>query len=185
MKTARKESCRAADEVLPDEMDGEKFRQLSDTKKRSYDLQGVGLEADPGQQRCHRVPNSICTDAYNATSDQQIKRELLGFAFSKDNVVFCQHNPTQTKNETDIKGDTANKGQVQQKEGMILTALRSAMASQKKGKISPKTIAHLIRTMATKSDAYERIVDGLDERTFNDPTVKEAIEEVRYRRKQR
>ena len=170
------------DEVLPDTLTGEEFRRRSDTQKRSYDLQGVGWDADPGQQRCHRIPNGICKDAYNATSDKQIKRELEAFAFSTDNVVFSKHNKTHSKNELAIGRDDAYEAQVLQKQGMIQTALRNAMASQEEGKISAKTLAHLLKTTAAQSDTYERIVADLDRRTLRDSAIKKAINETRLQR---
>eukprot|EP00971_Amphidinium_carterae_P023901 471218-Amphidinium_carterae.1 len=64
-------------------LDDKEFRKQSQKKDGAVTMDG-GYE---DQRLCHRVPNKILLDAYNKTSDPDMKEEILRFNYSPANIT--------------------------------------------------------------------------------------------------
>jgi hypothetical protein len=129
--------------------------------------------------RCHKVPNELCTEAYNTAPSEKVQAEILEFGFSKENLILATDDRNERIHnaaETDLKADKATKRQQDMKGDQIATAMDQALRS---GKVSPETAAHLLETIGKTSKQMAEVVASLDKRVFHHPEVKEVINRCR------
>ena len=129
--------------------------------------------------RCHKVPNELCTEAYNTAPSEKVQAEILEFGFSKENLILATDDRNERIHnaaETDLKADKATKRQQDMKGDQIATAMDQALKS---GKLSPESAAHLLETIGKTSKQMAEVVASLDKRVFRHPEVKEVINRCR------
>jgi hypothetical protein len=149
---------------------GAQLREMSKTASRSADLHS-GCHFDD-QQLCHKVPNSILTIAYNSTDDERIKKDIIAFNYSHDNIIASTNNSEHSKMERALKSNSANRAQFRQKSDMMGTAL---LKLHLYNDYAFKTCAHIMRTIANESTQYKELVGLFDMRRFTSSQVKAVI----------
>jgi hypothetical protein len=137
------------------------------------------MELRSDQQRCHRIPNKILVDAYNTTSSQQIKKEIIAFNYSKLNMFAGAHNDDHSAMERDFDTDmdSITMNAFKRKSDMMQTALSAATACNE---YSDDFFCHLMETMSCSSEVYFHFVRSLDQRQFKAyPKTKQTIKDAR------
>jgi hypothetical protein len=168
-------------EVLPDTIDGPELRSLSATLLRSNDLHGYrnGKKYDlrSDQQKCHRVPNKLLLHAYNSTTSQQVKKEILAFNYSKQNIFSGTNNSEHSRLEREFDKDAISSTDYRLKADMMDTAIGKALSS---GEYTDAFFAHMLGTMSSESKQYKTFVANLDMRHLRSyATAKDVIKQAR------
>jgi len=163
---------------LPDYVTGKKLRSLSDTNKRSVRHCNQTLRSD--QQKCHRIPNSILTIAYNNTDDQRIKRDIVKFNYSSDNIRAGTNNKQHSAMENAFIRGNPTSSQYEQKKSMLKSAIVNL--DHYKKDYARKSVTHVLMTLVDVSSTYNSAVADLDKRDFNSKQVKKVIARARKHR---
>ena len=155
---------------------GPKLRQLSETQKWGGPRR-VGPNTRSDQNKCHRIENATLVRAYNSTTDDTIKLEIIKLNMSKDNAFHGENNSSHTAMEQAFRGGTANSEQYNRKADMLLTAISNL--DYYKDDYSEKTVVHILKTLKAESPTYNEVVARLDKRSFHTPDIKDVIDEAR------
>ncbi|KYQ94270.1 hypothetical protein DLAC_04569 [Tieghemostelium lacteum] len=153
-------------------MDSKKFRKESATVLRSYDLKNTPTY--DYQESCHKVPNSILSNAFNNTLSQNVRVDLLAFGFSSGNIFYSGNNKSHSKQENDLKRDNFHQFSINNKGGQIITGLLNLHNMQ-----SSSATTHVLRTMMNSGLGYAQIVANLDKRQFTNPSERQQIDIAR------
>jgi len=139
----------------------------------------VGPNTRSDQNKCHRIENATLVKAYNSTTDDAIKREIIKFNLSKDNAFHGVNNEDHTTMERAFrsagKGPTAT--QHSRKADMLLTAISNL--NYYKEDYSEKTVVHILKTLKNESPVYNEIIADLKKSSFSTPAIKAVIDEAR------
>jgi len=162
----------------PATLNGAELRQLSETQKWGGPRR-VGPNTRSDQNKCHRIENATLVKAYNSTTDDAIKREIIKFNLSKDNAFHGVNNEDHTTMERAFrsagKGPTAT--QHSRKADMLLTAISNL--NYYKEDYSEKTVVHILKTLKNESPVYNEIIADLKKSSFSTPAIKAVIDEAR------
>jgi len=165
----------------PATIKGHQLRDMSETQKWGG-TRRVGpntrsqADANP-QNKCHRVENATLVRAYNSTTDESIKREIIKFNMSKDNCFHGSNNKAHTAMENAMRDGTASSEQFNRKADMLLSAISNL--NHYKEDYSVKTVAHILKTLKAESPLYNKVVADLKKSSFTHPDIKAQIDEAR------
>ena len=130
----------SAEKMVDATLSGEKFRELS---LRQPDA----VKSDIDQyERCHKVPNELCTAAYNSAASEVVRQEILAFAFNHVNLILAtddRNDRIHNAAEKDLKASEATVRQENMKGDQIATAVYKGLQS---GVLSPEAAAHLLQS---------------------------------------
>lgn len=157
---------------LPNTVTGTQLRYLSSAKSRSHCL----VKTRPSRERCHRVPNSLLTKAYNSTSNYAIKEDIVAFNYSSDNMFNGKNNGDHSRMERGFISGNISAQDFQRKSNMLTTALTRFFNS---AKYSLDSFCHILHIMLAQSPTYRHFVSKLDLRVFNDDRIKSIVVSLR------
>ena len=151
---------------IPDKLDGPKLRALSDTLKyggprpMSWDEYGNKRELRSDQAKCHRIENATLAKAYNSTDNEAVKRGILKFNYSRDNMFAGAHNDDHSEMERALHRGNASATQLQQKGEMLKTAMNKL--NKHPEDYSADTVQHILKTLREESSDYNEVVADVD-----------------------
>jgi hypothetical protein len=166
-------------------MDGTTFRNRSQTDRRSANLvtnagKTGGKNAGQPRQLCHRIPNYILVKAYNTTDSQEVKRQLLAFGFSSDNIFRGKNNISHTEMEHGFNADDLTFRGYNEKASMMFTAI-AKMDDDNYDDYSADSVSAILEAMVNNSRPFTKFVAELDMREFSRKVIKDQIKRARAR----
>jgi hypothetical protein len=165
---------------LPDKVNGQKLRSLSDTNQRNVNetkMVRAGFNAKGKRQLCHRLPNEVLKECYNTTEDLRIKQDIVKFNMSTDNIRRSGHNDDHTRMEKGLKSGDYYATDFNQKQQQIERALENLTQYDD---YSDKGVTHILRTLKEFGPGYNRIVAELDKRKYSsNKDAKDLIQAAR------
>jgi hypothetical protein len=154
-----------------EKLSGPEFRVES--KSKSKNKSDRKINPPEGKEACHKIPNSILKDAHNNTTCKNVKKDLLDFAYSKDNIIYSENNDKHSEMERDLEKETYHQSSVNQKGGSFVKALENL--HEKESSAS----THVMKEALKNGPGYVDIVSKMDKRTFNSPSEKKVIDKAR------
>ena len=159
--------------------DGLSLTVSSDTSKQSGQIGGGSVCYSSGEFRRksrqswqdavsangltqnHKITNAMFKDAYNSTSDQNIKDWLLGLASSVENIYLGteEENKIDSAAELAIEEGTASKAQIKHKGKQIGMAVKDILSSLPDPD-ADKAIAHLLKSHVESTGRYRSTLPG-------------------------
>lgn len=142
-------SASAPTEALPAISTAQEFRAASQRTAFRHPTDYVSETRYDDQERCHRMPNEKLFDAYNATDDPAVRREVLQFSYSKANIFNGRNNAKHSNAERALRKGTATTAEWNLKGDQIATALA-------KSNMSDAAKATVMKGLMTAGDQYVR-----------------------------
>ena len=165
--------------LVNNELSSTAFRAQSATEKASYALKHTRDRTYDDQQACHRIENAHMARAFNSTSDERIRSDIMGEAHSDANIFYGAKNNDHTAMERAMATNTATQDQWERKTEMLETGFRNMKQA---GDMAAKSVAHVMQTVAGTSDDYNDSIASLDMRTHYSTAEKHQIAAARARR---
>lgn len=137
----------------------------------------MGPNTRSDQNKCHRIENATLVKAYNSTTDNTIKREIIKFNLSKDNAFHGSNNKEHTAMERAFRKGEATATQYNRKAEMLLTAMSNL--NHYRDDYSQQTAVHILNTLKAESKTHMKVVADLKKSSFSSPAIKEVIDEAR------
>jgi hypothetical protein len=153
-------------------MDPQDFRKKSQAASRSYSVKND--PPTPNHQSAHKVPNAFAANAYNNTSYENVRKDIMGWAHSDGNIIYSQNNSGHTQQERDLANTNYHQASVNQKGASIAKGLENLHDVQ-----DSAASTHIMRTLRDQGPGYTEVVAHLDKRTFNNPSEKQQIDIAR------